>query len=148
MKMICPKCGLPSTYKSKKFSAWVCEDCGEKFTEIVAVNKNWNDGLAAVDYWNKEFISVAPLSLAISYQKLKEYVTDGNIGCTLFLIRDVFELMIKIPVTIMFDGVHTLYYLDQLFRKYVPDMEVLLSDFCNNIPSDFDLNCIFEDDFE
>ena len=29
----------------------------------------------------------------------------------------------------------TLYYLDQLFRKYVPDMEVLLSDFCNNIPS-------------
>ena len=112
------------------------------------MNKNWNDGLAAVDYWNKEFISVAPLSLAISYQKLKEYVTDGNIGCTLFLIRDVFELMIKIPVTIMFDGVHTLYYLDQLFRKYVPDMEVLLSDFCNNIPSDFDLNCIFEDDFE
>ena len=94
MKMICPKCGSPSTYKSKKFSAWVCEDCGEKFTEIVAVNKNWNDGLAAVDYWNKEFISVAPLSLAISYQKLKEYVTDGNIGCTLFLIRDVFELMI------------------------------------------------------
>lgn len=42
----------------------------------------------------------------------------------------------------------TLYYLDQLFRKYVPDMEVLLSDFCNNIPSGFDLNCIFEDDFE
>ena len=42
----------------------------------------------------------------------------------------------------------TLYYLYQLFRKYVPDMEVLLSDFCNNIPSGFDLNCIFEDDFE
>lgn len=42
----------------------------------------------------------------------------------------------------------TLYYLDWLFRKYVPDMEVLFSDYCNNIPSDFDLKCIFEDDFE
>ena len=42
----------------------------------------------------------------------------------------------------------TLYYLDRVVRKYVPDMEVLLSDYCNNIPSDFDLNCIFEDDFE
>lgn len=119
MEMICPKCGSSSTYKSKKFSAWVCEDCGEKFTEIVAVNKNWNDGLAAVDYWNKEFISVAPLSLAISYQKLKEYVTDGNIGCTLFLIRDVFELMIKIPVTIMFNGVHDLKESHPDFDKFL-----------------------------
>lgn len=119
MKMICPKCGSPSTYKSKKFSAWVCEDCGEKFTEIVAVNKNWNDGFAAVDYWNKEFISVAPLSLAISYQKLKEYVTDGNIDCTLFLIRDVFELMIKIPVTIMFNGVHDLKESHPDFDKFL-----------------------------
>lgn len=42
----------------------------------------------------------------------------------------------------------TLYYLERLFRKYVPDMEVLLSDYCNYIPSDFDLNSIFEDDFE
>ena len=42
----------------------------------------------------------------------------------------------------------TLYYLDRLFRKYVPDMEVLLSNYCNIIPCDFDLNCIFEDDFE
>ena len=42
----------------------------------------------------------------------------------------------------------TLYYLDRLFRKYVPDMEVLLSDYCNIIPCDFDLNCIFEEDFE
>lgn len=126
MKMICPKCGSPSTYKSKKFSAWVCEDCGEKFTEIVAVNKNWNDGLAAVDYWNKEFISVAPLSLAISYQKLKEYVTDGNIGCTLFLIRDVFELMIKIPVTIMFNGVHDLKESHPDFDKFLVANQVLL----------------------
>lgn len=44
--------------------------------------------------------------------------------------------------------VDTLYYLDCLLRKYVPDVEVLLLDYCKNIPGDFDLNCIFEDDFE
>lgn len=83
-----------------------------KFTESIAASKRWNDGLGAVDFWNNEFIFVAPVSLAVSYQKLKEYVTEGNVGCTLFLMRDVFELMIKIPVTIMFNGVYTPYYLD------------------------------------
>ena len=73
--MICPKCGSSSTYKSKKFKAWICEDCGEKFTETVTVSNRWNDGLDAVDYWNDEFVSVAPVSLAVAYQKLKEYVT-------------------------------------------------------------------------
>ena len=42
--MICPKCGSSSTYKSKKFTAWVCEDCGEKFMETIATSKRWNDG--------------------------------------------------------------------------------------------------------
>lgn len=42
----------------------------------------------------------------------------------------------------------TLCYLDCLFRKYIPDMKELLSDYCRIIPGDFDLNCIFEDDFE
>lgn len=107
-EMICPKCGSSSTYKSKKFTTWICEDCGEKFAETIATGKRWKEGLEKADYWNDEFISVAPVSLAVSYQKLKEYVMDENIGCTLFLIRDVFELMIKIPVTIMFNGVHDL----------------------------------------
>lgn len=44
--------------------------------------------------------------------------------------------------------VDTLYYLDCLLRKYVPNMEVLLLDYCKSIPGDFDLNCIFEDNFE
>lgn len=117
--MICPKCGSSSTYKSKKFKAWICEDCGEKFTETVTVSNRWNDGLDAVDYWNDEFVSVAPVSLAVAYQKLKEYVTDGNIGCTLFLIRDVFELIIKIPVTIMFNGVHDLKESHPDFDKFL-----------------------------
>lgn len=107
MEMICPKCGSSSTYKSKKFSAWVCEDCGEKFTETVVASRKWNDDLENADYWNDEFISGAPISLAVSYKKLKEYVVNGNIGCTLFLIRDVFELMIKIPVVIILDGVYS-----------------------------------------
>lgn len=107
-EMICPYCGSDSTYKSKKYGAWICEDCGEKFTKNVATGKGWNHGLDKTDFWDDEFMIVAPVSLAVSYQKLKEYVIDGNIGCTLFLIRDVFELMIKIPVTIMFNGVHDL----------------------------------------
>ena len=107
MEMICPKCGSSSTYKSKKYNAWICEDCGEKFTETVVASRKWNDDLENADYWNDEFISVAPISLAVSYKKLKEYVVNGNIGCTLFLIRDVFELMIKIPVVIILDGVYS-----------------------------------------
>lgn len=106
-EMLCPKCDSSNTYKSKKFSVWICEDCGEKFTENVETNKKWNYGLEHDEYWDKDFISVAPVSLAVSYQKLKEYVADGNIGCTLFLIRDVFELMIKIPVIILLDGVYS-----------------------------------------
>ena len=107
-EMICPHCRSKNTYKSKKYGYWICEDCGEKFSESVEAQKVWNEGLEETVFWNDDFLFVAPVSLAVSYQKLKEYVVDGNIGCTLFLIRDVFELMIKIPVTIMFNGVHNL----------------------------------------
>ena len=119
-EMICPHCGSESTYKSKKYGHWICEDCGEKFSESVEAQKAWNDGLEEAVFWNDDFLSVAPVSLAVSYQKLKEYVVDGNIGCTLFLIRDVFELMIKIPVTIMFNGVHDL-------RESYPDFDKILA---------------------
>lgn len=51
---------------------------------------------------------MTPVPLACSYQLLHSYVKEENIGCTLFLIRDVFELMIKIPVVIVMDGVYTL----------------------------------------
>lgn len=84
-EMICPHCGSESTYKSKKYGHWICEDCGEKFSESVEAQKAWNDGLEEAVFWNDDFLSVAPVSLAVSYQKLKEYVVDGNIGCTLFL---------------------------------------------------------------
>ena len=104
---ICPKCGSFSTYKSKKYGAWICEDCGEKFFEGVEEKIKWNTGLLADEYWNYSLISVAPVSLSLSYQLLYNYVEEGNIGCTLFLIRDVFELMIKLPVVILLDGVYS-----------------------------------------
>lgn len=115
-EMICPKCGSLSTYKSKKYSAWICEDCGEKFFEVVEKKIKWNAGLLADEYWNHSLVSVAPVSLSLSYQQLYNYVEEGNIGCTLFLIRDVFELMIKIPVVILLDGVYSV-----LERKDQPD---------------------------
>lgn len=109
-ELLCPKCGSTSTYKSKKFSAWICEDCGERF-EDESVKKKWNHGLLQNQYWNQDLIKVAPISLAVSYQQLYKYVSEGNIGSTLFLIRDVFELMIKIPVVILLDGIYKM--LDQ-----------------------------------
>lgn len=112
----CPKCGSSSIYKSKKYSAWICEDCGEKFSADVETKKKWNSGLLADEFWNHTLISVAPVSLSISYQQLYDYVEEGNIGCTLFLIRDVFELMIKLPVVMLLDGVYSV-----LERKEQPD---------------------------
>ena len=35
-----------------------------------------------------------------------------------------------------------------LLDMYVPDAEPLLADLRKSVPSDFDLNCIFGDDFE
>ena len=107
-EMICPECGSTSTYRSKKFNAWICEDCGEKF-ELSEKMAKWNDGLQSSDYWCNDFILYAPSSLSNSYEQLKHYVVEGNIGCTLFLIRDVFELMIKIPTVILFDSIYSLY---------------------------------------
>lgn len=38
----------------------------------------------------------------------------------------------------------TLYYMDCLFKKYVPNIEVLFLDYCRSIPDNFDLNTIFD----
>ena len=112
----CPKCGSSSIYKSKKYGTWICEDCDEKFSESVETKKKWNTGLLADEFWIHSLVSVAPVSLSISYQQLYNYVEEGNIGCTLFLIRDVFELMIKLPVVILLDGIYSV-----LERKEQPD---------------------------
>lgn len=107
--LLCPKCGSINIYKSRKLKSWLCEDCGEKFSDETDMKKKWNSGLLADEYWDHSLISVAPVSLSISYQQLYNYVEEGNIGCTLFLIRDVFELMIKIPTVILFDSIYSLY---------------------------------------
>ena len=103
----CPKCGSTNTYRSKKFNAWICEDCDEKFN-LSAERADWNSGLQSADFWCTEFGKYAPASLSHSYNQLMHYVEKGNIGCTLFLIRDVFELMIKIPTVILFDSIYSL----------------------------------------
>ena len=124
----CPKCGSSSVYKSKKYSAWICEDCGEKFSESIETKKQWNSGLLADEYWDHSIILVAPVSLSISYQQLYNYVEEGNIGCTLFLIRDVFELMIKIPTVILFDSIYSLMDSMEDFNDYFekdPKLEAL-----------------------
>ena len=105
-EMRCPKCGSTNTYRSKKFNAWICEDCDEKFS--VPINVKWNSGLQSSEFWCTEFCQYAPCSLSHSYGQLMHYVAEGNIGCTLFLIRDVFELMIKIPAVILFDSIYSL----------------------------------------
>lgn len=106
-EMKCPKCGSTNTYRSKKFNAWICEDCDEKFNLSVEVS-DWNSGLQSADFWCTEFGQYVPTSLSHSYNQLMNYVEKGNIGCTLFLIRDVFELMIKIPTVILFDSIYSL----------------------------------------
>ena len=105
-EMKCPKCGSTNTYRSKKFNAWICEDCDEKFS--MPINAEWNSGLQSSEFWCAEFCQYAPCSLSHSYGQLMHYVAEGNIGCTLFLIRDVFELMIKIPTVILFDSIYSL----------------------------------------
>lgn len=126
-ELICPRCGSTSTYRSKKFNAWICEDCGEKF-DLSEMKAKWNSGLQSSDYWCNDFIGYAPSSLSHSYQQLMHYVNEGNIGCTLFLIRDVFELMIKIPTVILFDSIYSLYEKSEEFTSLFeaqPKLEAL-----------------------
>lgn len=109
MSKRCPNCTSENVYFSKKKGIWICEECELEFAEndcsmSVSANKN----LDSAEYWAFELWEVAPTALALSYHQLHEYVKEKNIGCTLFLIRDVFELMIKIPITIIFNGIHEL----------------------------------------
>lgn len=106
---VCPNCTSENVFFSKKKGMWICEECELEFrendnSERVSAHKN----LDTAEYWASELWEVAPTALALSYHQLHEYVKKQNIGCTLFLIRDVFELMIKIPVTIIFNGIHEL----------------------------------------
>ena len=96
----CPKCGSTNLYRSKKFNAWICEDCDEKFS--MPINAEWNSRLQSSEIWCTEFCQHAPCALSHSYGQLMHYVAEGNIGCTLF------ELLIKIPAVILFDSIYSL----------------------------------------
>lgn len=64
-----PHCGSASTYKSKRFNAWICEDCGERF-DLSNLKTEWNSGLQASEFWCTEFCQYAPISLSHSYGRL------------------------------------------------------------------------------
>lgn len=104
----CPKCKSKNVYFSKKKQVWICEDCKSEFSESNSQNLSRIINYSSSKFWIPELWNIAPTALALSYHQLHEYVAEENIGCTLFLIRDVFELMIKIPVTIIFNGLHEL----------------------------------------
>lgn len=126
-ELSCPRCRSTSTYRSKKFNAWICEDCGERF-DLSQKTAKWNSDLQSSEYWCNDFILFAPSSLSHSYEQLMHYVKEGNIGCTLFLIRDVFELMIKIPTVILFDSIYSLYEKPEEFANLIevqPNLEAL-----------------------
>lgn len=103
----CPKCQSRNVYYSRKKSIWICEDCEYEFNDYESEDvPACNVDLLSDIYWQADIWKFAPRSLAFSYWQLHEYLENKNIGCALFLIRDVFELMIKVPVTIVFNGIH------------------------------------------
>lgn len=105
---ICPLCGKNNTVVSDDGKKGFCISCGQPFTIEEQNEKAWNEGLDDREqYWCQDLLKVAPVSLALSYQQLFEYIKEGNIGCTLFLIRDVYELFMKIPVIVLFNGVYS-----------------------------------------
>lgn len=105
---ICPSCGKNNTVISDDGKKGFCISCGQPFTVEEQNEKAWNEGLDDREqYWCQELFKVAPVSLALSYQQLFDYIKEGNIGCTLFLIRDVYELFMKIPVIVLFNGVYS-----------------------------------------
>lgn len=106
MELICEKCGSENVYHSKKKNKYVCEDCGFEFDGKGSGNPLPLEECKCDDYWCKEMWEIAPIPLASSYRQLYNYVCENNIGCTLFAVRDVFELIIKIPITILFNCFH------------------------------------------
>ncbi len=120
MSKKCPECSSENVYYSKKKNIWICEDCDLEFvmngSSALCIFK---ENLDSDEYWSFGLWDVAPTALAMSYYQLYEYVKKQNIGCILFLIRDVFELMIKIPVTIIFNGIHELNKDNITFKDYL-----------------------------
>ena len=97
----CPKCGSSSIYKSKKYGTWICEDCDEKFSESVETKKSGTPASLQMSFGFILWYQLPLFHYLFLTKQLYNYVEEGNIGCTLFLIRDVFELMIKLPVVIL-----------------------------------------------
>ena len=88
----------------------------------------WNTPLLCDGYWCDEFTDCAPLALSKAYGMLKEYTAQGNIVCCDFVARDVFELMVKFPVLVLFNWVCDLVEKNEnyrtVFEKY-PAAEAL-----------------------
>ena len=109
---LCPKCSSRYVHFNKKHKKWICEDCECEFDDLEDKDPFEILDIDNESLWCKELWEYAPTPLAESYFQLYRYVNEKNMGSTLFLIRDVFELFIKIPVSILFNGLHELYTLN------------------------------------
>lgn len=156
---LCPKCSSMYVHFNKKHKKWICEDCECEFDDL-----DDKDPFALLDIdderlWCKGLWEYAPIPLAESYYQLYMYVNEKNMGSTLFLIRDVFELFIKIPVSILFNGLHELFSLngqyfgsvlntsDKVSKLYAYSMQMLVTGKwweCVRLASELDENLVEE----
>ncbi len=112
---LCPKCKSMYVHFNKKQKMWICEECESEFGHLESKESFMSIDASNIKYWCKDLWRCAPVPLAEAYYQLFKYVKEKNIGCTLFLIRDVFELFIKIPVSIIFNGLHELHKLNSQY---------------------------------
>ena len=147
--LLCPHCGSENIYFSKKDNIFKCEDCRDRFDKPAQEDEaridkphtetdssqgtqrresGSNTQLLSDEYWCDEFMECAPLPLASSYRRLKRYSETGETAACDMAVRDVFELMLKIPVFIIFNRIYELIdknknFMD-VFEKY-PEAEAL-----------------------
>lgn len=156
---LCPRCGSEYIYFSKKSNIYICEECGSRFENPEAKTNSCPNSrccgaagkqagsstqLLSDEYWCDEFMECAPLPLASSYRRLKRYSETGEAaGCDM-AVRDVFELMLKIPVFIIFNRIYELIdknknFMD-VFEKY-PETEALFKNSLTKLSSGKLLEC-------
>ena len=61
-------------------------------------NDNWLKNLGNDDNWAQNLDDV-PSMIVFSYNQLKEFVHDGQVYGAMLILKDIYELIMKIPVT-------------------------------------------------
>ena len=88
-KIVCPHCDEELEFINKKFACPCCE-------------AEWNKLLLeCTDYYNPQSVEKTNTIIAFEYKLIKDLLDNGQIYGLIFQIKDLYELVIRIPVLLV-----------------------------------------------